>query len=313
MSEFILPIRVVSQQTGLSAHVIRIWEKRYRAVEPVRTPTNRRRYTQAEIERLQLLRRATELGHSIGTVARLTLAELSQLVGAASPAAAVPRNNPAPTRPGGDHQSRCLEAIRRLDAPALEQALERAALELGSQGVLRKLVAPLAQQVGQLWQQGELTVAQEHFATAVIRTFVGNLARPFALPDCAPNLIVATPAGQLHELGAVLVAAAAATLGWRVTYLGVGLPATEIAGAARQNDARAVALSIVYPADDPALPAELASLRRQLPPHVAILTGGRAATAYRATLDRLGAEVLTGLDDFYQALDRLCGPEPFPG
>ena len=81
-------------------------------------------------------------------------------------------------------------------------------------------------------------------------------------------LVVATPAGQIHELGALLVGAAAANLGWHVTYLGASLPAAEIAGAARQNRARAVALSLVYPEDDPRLEGELTRLRESLPPEV---------------------------------------------
>ena len=78
----------------------------------------------------------------------------------------------------------------------------------------------------------------------------------------------------------MIVNAAAAQVGWQTTYLGASLPAAEIAGAAVQNRALAVALSIVYPEDDPDLPQELTNLRRFLPEETRILIGGRAATAY---------------------------------
>ncbi|MBM3756002.1 MAG: cobalamin B12-binding domain-containing protein [Acidobacteria bacterium] len=91
-----------------------------------------------------------------------------------------------------------------------------------------------------------------------------SFSRLFA-PRCPP--------GQLHELGALLAGAAAANLGWHVTYLGPSLPAAEIVGAARQNHARAVALSLVYPEDDPRLAVELAALRQSLPPEIALLAG----------------------------------------
>ena len=105
------------------------------------------------------------------------------------------------------------------------------------------MVAPLAQSIGDLWRDGTITAAHEHFASAVIRIFLGHSAKPFAGTEGAPVLVVATPAGQVHELGALLVCAAAANIGWQVTYLGSSLPAEEIAGAARQNRARAVRFS----------------------------------------------------------------------
>jgi methylmalonyl-CoA mutase cobalamin-binding domain/chain len=124
----------------------------------------------------------------------------------------------------------------------------------------------------------------------------------------APVLVVATPAGQLHELGAVMVAAAAADAGWNVVYLGTSLPAAEIAGAAIQNRAKAVALSIVYPADDPNLPTELENLRRYLPPTTHILAGGRSAAAYDEVLDQAGARWTDDLTEVYRWLDELRRP-----
>ena len=120
-----------------------------------------------------------------------------------------------------------------------------------------------------------------------LRTFLGNAARPHAIPETAPMLVVATPSGQLHELGAILVATEATNLGWRVTYLGTSLPAADIAGAAIQNKASVVALSIVFPSDDPHMEAELADLRRYLPATVKLLIGGGASSAYQKEIAAL--------------------------
>jgi methanogenic corrinoid protein MtbC1 len=117
--------------------------------------------------------------------------------------------------------------------------------------------------------------------------------------------VVATPAGQIHELGALIVSAMAADLGWQVTYLGASLPAAEIAGAARQCRARAVALSLVYPEDDPRLGGELARLREALPPEVALLVGGRALPAYRELAAGLGAVTVDSLGHLGAVLDGL--------
>ena len=76
-------IKVVVNQTGLSAHVLRVWEKRYSAVTPHRTETNRRMYTDQDIKRLQLLVRLTKAGYSIGQIANLDHKELKETIATA--------------------------------------------------------------------------------------------------------------------------------------------------------------------------------------------------------------------------------------
>jgi len=298
------PIQVAARLTGLSPYVIRIWEQRYRAVEPSRTPTKRRLFSQADLERLSLLRDATHAGHSIGRVARLTDEDLRALTRAATGVNGhgVQR---AATVGGNPLLEECLTAIRALDTRAFEERLKHAHTTLGAQGVLQRLLAPLSQKLGELWREGAITAAHEHFATGMMRAFLTNLSKPFGGSQTSPGLIVATPVGQLHELGALLVAGLAANLGWQVTYLGASLPAAEIAGAARQKQARAVALSLVYPEDDPALEGELRTLRDLLPAEVALLVGGRALPAYRVTLEFLGAVQIEDLANVGAALDRL--------
>ena len=308
MAEAYQAIQAVARRTGLSAHVIRIWEKRYGAVNPERTATNRRLYSDDQVERLILLRDITHAGHSIGRVAKLSSERLLQLAKETQ----VAKQDVSQFQTGApaisavsEFVDECLAAVKSFDARALEETLKRSETELGAQGLLHRVVGPLVISLGELWRDGTITSAHEHFASAVIRVFLGQAARPFGGTDSAPVLVVATPAGQLHELGALLVGAAAANLGWRVTYLGVSLPAAEIAGAARQNHARAVALSIVYPEDDPGLESELARLRESLPPEVTLFVGGRAATAYSDGLKKIGAVQINHLTELGEALDGL--------
>ena len=181
-------------------------------------------------------------------------------------------------------------------------------IQLAARLTVHRLVAPLTQTLGDLWREGKITAAHEHFATGHIRAFLANLAKPFGGNESAPSLVVATPSGQLHEMGALLVGALAANLGWEVTCLGASVPALEIAGAARQKRARAVALSIVYPEDDANLPGELTLLREALPEDTTLLVGGRAMPAYRETLVRLGAILVADLVQLGLALDRLRQP-----
>jgi len=301
-------IKAAALRTGLTAHVIRIWEKRYGAVEPERTGTNRRRYSEEQIERLSLLREIKGRGHSIAPVAKLPTEKLRKLAAEAGAASVVGGRTGVGFPEKLSQLDECIVAVKTLDARALEEALERGELDLGAQGLLQKLIAPLAQRIGELWRDGAITAAHEHFASAVIRIFLGHAAKTFAAVDQAPVILVATPSGQLHELGALLVAAAAANLGWRVTYLGASLPAAELAGAARQNRARAVALSLVYPEDDARLEGELTRLRALLPAEMALLIGGRAMPAYRDTLEKIGAWQLKDLSHLCSVLDDLRQP-----
>ncbi len=302
------PIQLVARLTGLSAHVIRIWEQRYRAVEPQRTATKRRLYSQRDIERLNLLRDLTQAGHSIGQVAQLPTDKLGKLM-AASPNLHARAPRAAAEAPKSiSFVEECVAAIQSLDAHALDDALKRGTTALGALGLLQRVVAPLTQTIGDLWREGTLTAAHEHFASAAIRIFLGNLAKPFGAMDDAPVLVVATPAGQVHELGALLVGATAANLGWQVTYLGASLPAAEIAGAAQQRRARAVALSLVYPEDDPRLGGELTLLRDSLAAEVKLLAGGRAMPAYRDALETVGALPIENLAQLGATLDDLRKP-----
>ena len=298
-------IKVVSRRTGLTTHVIRIWEKRYGAVEPERTPTNRRLYSDAEIERLNFLRLATAAGNSIGNIARLPLNRLKLLVAKAEVTDPAAGATNGATSPAQTFHDSCLAAVKQLDGRLFEETLQRAVVALGNLGLLRQVVAPLAQTIGELWRAGAVTAAHEHFLSAGLKVFLGHLSGQFPVSANAPRIIIATPAGQLHELGAVIVNAAAAQVGWHTTYLGASLPAAEIAGAAVQNRALAVALSVVYPEDDPNLPREFINLRRFLPAETKIFIGGRAAPAYLETVRRIGAVFTESIDEFCNQLDLL--------
>ena len=303
MNEAHQAIRVVAQRTGLSAHVIRMWEKRYGAVEPVRTGTNRRLYSQEQVERLSVLKRLTDNGHSIGNIAALPTEQLRSL---AEDLREVPVEGMG--RSGSvaaSYVEDCVRAVRDFDSARLEDILNDAASQLGVHGVLQRVIAPFAQALGDLWRGGSLTAVHEHFASGILRVFLGQAARPYGGSESAPVLLVATPSGQIHELGALMAAAAASDVGWKVVYLGTCLPVVEIAGAVKQNGARALALSLVYPEDDQKLVAELEKLGEMLPSDVTLLVGGRAAPAYRETLAAIGAVETKDLSSLCSVLDGM--------
>jgi methylmalonyl-CoA mutase cobalamin-binding subunit len=121
-------------------------------------------------------------------------------------------------------------------------------------------------------------------------------------------MVVGTPAGQLHDMAALMAAASAANMGWRVAFVGPNLPAFELAGAVRVFDAQCLGLSITYPNDDPNLAKELLELRRILHPSVHIIVGGRSAASYSQALARIGARYCGSLDGLCFELDELRKP-----
>ncbi len=300
------PIQVVARRTGLSPDVIRAWERRYQVVAPQRSRTARRLYSDEEVARLCLLRQATESGRRIGDVARLSLAALEALVrgdqGSAVPTAVLSGELPSAT---AAHVSACMTAVQRLDPAALETALAHAARSLSIPLLLRDVIGALMMEIGERWRDGGLRPCHEHMATTQIRFFLGNLLLHSAMTGTGPILLVATPARQRHELGALIVAVTAAQAGWTPLYLGADIPSDEIAFAVAAREAAAVALSVSYPADDPRLPDALRRLRRQLPDRVVLLVGGAAAAGYHPVLAEIGALQPHDLATLRLELDRI--------
>lgn len=305
------PIGVVARRTGLKPDLIRAWERRYGAVEPGRSDTRRRFYSDADIRRLLLLRQVVKTGRGIGQVAHLSNPELEALIAeepaaTAAPGAAASPAAPAPAGEGAEpFLGACLAATQRLDVGELERQLERASVVMSRVNLLERLLVPLMHRIGDLWSDGTLRPIHEHLASSVVRTFLGNMSTAYVPEAGAPQLVVTTPARQLHELGALIVAATAAHEGWRVTYLGPNLPPEEIAAAVFQKGARAVALSVTYPPDDPMLPEELRRIRRLLGPDIDLLVGGQSAGGYAAALHEVGAHSAETLAELRRALNEL--------
>ena len=290
------PIGVVAERTGLSPEVLRVWERRYDVVDPARAPGGQRLYSDADVERLRLLRRATQGGRSIGGIARLSMEDLARLVRDDDEARARREPDVAPEAPPPESLAEAVELTRSLDGARLETLLRRAIAVQGVPRFLESAAAPLLRRIGEEWHAGTITPAQEHLATRVVQRVVMGALAELGVPDDAPAFLVAGPAGERHEMGALLAAAAAASEGWRVIYLGTDLPASGIADAARASGARAVGMSLVFVEDRPRLLAELRDLRERLPLSVPLVIGGRAATSLERELKQTGAHLVADLD-----------------
>jgi DNA-binding transcriptional MerR regulator/methylmalonyl-CoA mutase cobalamin-binding subunit len=290
------PIQVVVRRTGLSADVLRAWERRYGVVEPARSPTGRRLYSDDDIERLRLLHRAVRGGRSIGQVSGFSTAELRELIREDESEAVQPPDRRHEVHAGASGVvADCLIAVDHLDAAGLEDKLTRTGAAFGATVLLEGVVVPLLEVVGNRWVAEDYTIAHEHMASAVVRQVVGRMLSGSTTDAARPLALFAAPAGEHHELGALMAAAVAALEDWRVVYLGADLPAQDLGHAIATHRPRIVALSVVSPESATTLASQVAELKDRLPPDTTLLVGGRAAERHWDSLERLGAVRVQGL------------------
>ena len=288
-------VRVVARRTGLTPDLLRAWEKRYQVVTPQRSAGGQRNYSDADVERLRLLVKATNAGRQIGQVAALSDAELREVLASDALAQPVPTAPPADDPACDRYLQTALTAAESFNANSLESSLRAAALHLPSDQALDKVFGPLLIEIGARWEQGRFPPANGHLATATIRRVLTWMTDFPDAPSGAPTIVIGTPAMQLHDLGAMLAATVAAASGWRVAFLGANLPADELARAARLAGADTVALSIVHPNDHAHTTGHLRELHMELPRSVALVVGGAGAAAYSELLAEIGAHRMDSL------------------
>lgn len=263
------PLRTVSAMTGLSPDLIRAWEKRHGVVTPIRGARGARLYSAADITHLRLLARVVGAGRAIGDVASLSRPELEQLVVETPPEASASREGLV---------GEVLDGLARLDHAAVTRLLGDAVVGLGPRAFVHEVAAPLVQEVGARWEDGTLAIADEHLLSGILRNLLGSLIQSRRGSGLCP-IVLATPAGERHELGLLLVALVALDRGVDVAYLGTDLPAEEIVAAVRRSAARLVGVSLVFDENRARAALEVEAIQRALPAAVELWLGGRDAKA----------------------------------
>ncbi|MCA9732048.1 cobalamin-dependent protein, partial [candidate division KSB1 bacterium] len=198
-----------------------------------------------------------------------------------------------------------LQCVERFNDRELRKILLQASVHLSLPDLMDKLIAPFMMKVGENWQNGSFRIAHEHLATAVVKWFLAHLRSADDSAGFSPAAIVATPAGQLHEIGALMASMTAMSEGWNTVYLGTDLPVQEIALAALEKKARAILLSLIYPVDDPFMADEIQKLSGLLHDKTTIIVGGQAAKAYKNKLSSSRTIVLESLSEFREQLREL--------
>lgn len=292
-------VKAVSTMTGITPDTLRAWERRYQAVSPQREPGGRRWYDEAAVVRLNLLKQAVDRGHAIGMVAPLPDETLKELLQTAEMQESDALEGTAAIR------RHLIEAIDRYDLAEFDKRLNWTAMAVTPRQFAFEVVAPLLEEVGERWHDGRLSIAQEHAISASLRSMLGAMIRMFGRQDGRPGVTFATMSGDRHEFGLLLLCLLAAIEGVPCNYLGVDLPAEEIARAARKTKSRAVAISSVYVEDPEAGAAQLKDLAARLDKGVELWVGGGGSRQFSSRLNGLRHVVLENLVEFEQRLKLL--------
>jgi DNA-binding transcriptional MerR regulator len=287
-AETTYPLGAVSRLTGLSAEVLRAWERRYGAVQPARTPGGTRRYRAQDLERLRLLKAAVDAGHRIGDVASLEDAELARRV---------ERKREA----GDDYIKQVLAALLQFNAPEVQRLL---AIQLSALGPVRfasDYVVPLLREIGERWANGSLPIASEHIASGFLRSMLGSALRPDVASLMGRRIVFATLAGERHELGLQMAALTAMGAGATPIYLGTELPIEELLLAVERTNASALALSFAT-IDGAGTARTVGALRAELAPDVQLWIGGDQASSIQPIA---GVECIQSLQALESRVVRL--------
>lgn len=290
-----LRIRNVAASAGVSTQLLRVWERRYGLVSPVRTDSGYRVYSEEDVLILRGAKNLVDQGMSIAEVARLPRTRLIEAGGEKTPPPLRILQG-GPDSPEDRYPESAIRAINRLDGEALERVLY-VAMGMGAlstREICEQVLIPLLETIGDRWEKGELSVAGEHFGSSLVRNkLVGLLSGTARAQAGAPVIVCACPPGEQHEGALLSFSVHAASLGMSVVYLGANTPLDQIVHAAEVRAARTIAVSITRDTDE--------ALRSQTARVLAdwkrgdvgrgVLVGGRSAVSHRHAFESLGLTV----------------------
>jgi MerR family transcriptional regulator, light-induced transcriptional regulator len=280
----VLRIGELSRRLGVSDHLLRAWESRYGLLQPARSAGGFRLYSEADESRVRRMQAHLAHGLSAAEAARAVLGEDSGIQADRGRAAApAHRAAPAASELSGDLR----QALDAFDEPAAQAVLDRLVSDLSVTAVLRDVVLPYLTELGERWESGTASVAQEHFASNLIRGRLAGLARGWGSGH-GPRAVLACPPGELHDLGLMAFGVVLNRNGWRIDYLGMNTPVEELT---RTVDARRpdlVVLAATLPETLELHAVQLTALAR----HAPLVLAGAGATPQIARA--VGARLLAG-------------------
>jgi MerR family transcriptional regulator, light-induced transcriptional regulator len=231
-SDGVLRIGELSKRSGVSPDLLRAWERRYGLLRPVRSAGGLRLYTLADVERVRVMRQ-----HLADGLAASEAAALASRTGVDDEAALMA------LRPEAMRDD-LADALDGYDEPQAQAILDRLLAVATVDTLLSEVVLPYLRELGERWSRGEASVAQEHFASSVVRGRLLGLARGWGL-GLGPTAVLACLPEEQHDLGLIAFGLALRSRGWRIVYLGSDSPIETVEEVSRQLDPSLVVLAAV--------------------------------------------------------------------
>ena len=230
-------IKDLERLSGIKAHTIRIWEKRYGLLKPSRTDTNIRHYSDDDLKRLLNVSILNRHGIKISHIATMEETELAEKIVIVS-------------RDASDYESlieNLVVSMVDMDNEKFEKLLSRSIMQVGFEDTILKIVYPFLEKIGILWLTGAVNPAQEHFITHLIRQkiIVGIDSVIPANHPSPKHFLLFLPEGELHEMGLLFYSYLLQKRGHKVTYLGQWVPLADMASASTVLNADCLLTSIV--------------------------------------------------------------------
>jgi methanogenic corrinoid protein MtbC1 len=312
-----LRIGELSRRVGVSEHVLRAWESRYGLLRPARSPGGYRLYSRDDENRVRQMQAHLAGGLAAAQAAGAAIAELepplttlggnvpkgghSSSATSAHPASRPELGDPLSSADRADYGSALLAALDGMDEPKAHAVLDRLLTEFTIDSVLRDVVMPYLSDLGARWEAGEVSVAQEHFATEVVRGRLAGLARGWG-GGRGPQALLACPPGELHDMGLLVFGIALSRRGWRIANLGVNTPVPQAREVTSDLSPALVVMAATTSARFTAIEPELTRLAALVP----LALAGAGATQDLA--ESIGARLLAG--DPVTAAEQLAGSWP---
>jgi DNA-binding transcriptional MerR regulator len=231
-------IKELEKLSGIKAHTIRIWEKRHKIIQPSRTTTNIRFYSDDDLKKIINVSLLNNNGIKISRIADMTLAEMNRKVLEISEVK-------SDTSVYIDH---LILAMIDMEEEAFEKILNTIILRYGFERTVTEIIYPYLEKIGILWQAQNITPAHEHFISNLIRqkiiVAIDGLPLP---PKTARRIVLFLPEGEMHELGLLFNHYLARLLGYRTYYLGQNVPHEDLVNVVKTHKPELLITSIITP------------------------------------------------------------------
>lgn len=288
-------IHRVAKITGLSKDVIRVWERRYGLVKPSRSSNRYREYSDEEVALLRFVKNQMEQGATIGGLAAEGHDSLVARMRVSTPV------SEADQKPHDRLLDELIGSLDPMDKAGFERRLNGAVAVIPFEEAVQRILLPLQRRIGELWHEGRLNVAVEHYVTKIIQQKLFSVMNQLPVNEFGPRILIACPEGETHEIGAQAVAYIAATKGCHVYYLGPNLPYTDLVSFCEKISPDLVLLSLTELKQEAATLHHVKQLE-QLATRWSVAVGGQGA---RAMGDRLRDTKIELLDDLTALHSRL--------